>query len=59
MEQRTRWTHSEKRLDFIKSVPKFKKSMQSDKTWGPKNVDKRGLEGNDAQDRVNVKTPFY
>ena len=41
-------------MDFIKSVPKFKKSMQSDKTWGPKNVDKRGLEGSDAQDRADV-----
>ena len=40
--------------DFIKSVPKFKKSMQSDKTWGPKNVENRGFEGDDAQDRADI-----
>ena len=41
-------------MDFLKSIPKFKKSMQTDKTWGQKNATNRGLDGNDAENRADV-----
>ena len=41
-------------IDFLKSVPKYKKSMNKDKSWAQKKVINRGFEGDDATDRADT-----
>ena len=41
-------------IDFLKSVPKYKKSMNRDKNWGQKKMVNRGLEGDDATERADT-----
>ena len=41
-------------VDFLKSVPRYRKSMQNDQSWGQKKLPNRGLEGENATERAEV-----
>ena len=43
-------------MDFLKSAPRYKKSLAEVKEWKPKRITNRGLTGADAADKADVES---